>query len=362
MQHSIKVLVFFLLVITQSVYAQSNQELARAKGQAAIKMEDEEGRFDEAIKLLQEAQKLDPDNIDYPYEIAYAYSAQKEYKKASDVLEKLLKHKDVYGRVYQALGNAYDYQGKTDKAIETYEKGLKKFPDAGELYLERGNIDLIKKEYNTALGYYEKGVESDPTFPSNYYWAAKLFCNSDEKVWGMLYGELFMNLERNSKRTAEISKLLYDTYNRGIKFNADTLQSISFSKNMTISVDDLKDPEKLKIPFGLGAYEPLLLMAVIPEKAINLSSLNRIRSEFIDRYFKGDSGSKYPNILFDYQQKIKSAGHLEAYNYWLLKSGDEEGFKKWQKENKTKWDDFIGWYGDNEIQVDEQHKFYRGQY
>src|SRR4051794_27075569 len=112
---------FLLLLAAAPVcYGQTDKETAQAKTNQAIKLEDEEGKYDEAIKLLQEACKLDPDNITYPYELAYSYTAKKEYKTASDILEKLLSHKDVYGRIYQLLGNVYDYQGMADKAIATY--------------------------------------------------------------------------------------------------------------------------------------------------------------------------------------------------------------------------------------------------
>ncbi len=79
-------------------------------------------------------------------------------------------------------------------------------------------IQLGKKDYNKALTYFEKGIEVAPNYSSNYYWCARLYCNSTEEVWGMIYGEIFMNLERNSKRTAEISKLLFDTYKKEIKW------------------------------------------------------------------------------------------------------------------------------------------------
>ena len=363
MNKTIKLLGFLTLIFAGQIsFGQTNKEQALAKAKEAIKLEDEEGKYDEAIKLFAEAQALDPENITYPYEMAYAYSGKKEYKKAAEILEKLLNHKDVYGRVYQALGNAYDYQGKADKAIETYEKGIKMFPNSGELYLELGNMKIVKKDYNNALTYYEKGIENDPRFPSNYYWASKIFCGSDEEVWGMLYGEIFMNLERNSKRTAEISKLLFDTYKSEITFTSDTSFGVSFSKNATINIDDLKDPKKFKLPFGMGCYEMVLMMSVLGDKQIDINSLDRIRNRFVDGYFKGDNSKNYPNILFDYQQKIKNAGHFEAYNHWLLMKGDEEGFEKWQKDNKIKWNDFIKWYAENKIQLDLTHKFYRGQY
>ncbi len=351
-----------LLLIGQISYAQSNKEQALQKARTAVKLEDEEGKYDEAIKLFAEAQVLDPDNISYPYEMAYAYSGKKDYKKASDILEKLLNHKDVYGRIYQALGNAYDYQGKSDKAIATYELGIKKFPNAGELYLELGNMKMASKDYNGALSCFEKGIENDPKFPSNYYWASKIYCNSEEEVWGMLYGELFMNLERNSKRTAEISKLLFDTYKSEIKFTSDTSFGVSFCKTASINISDFQDAKKFKLPFGTGCYEIILMMSLIGCKHIDINSLDIMRSNFVDRFFEGDNSKKYPNVLFEYQQKLKNAGHFEAYNHWLLMKGDEDGFKKWQKSNKTKWDGFVEWYTSNKIQLNGSNKFFRRQY
>ena len=363
MNRKIKLFGFFiLLTFGQTTFAQTNKETALQKAKEAIKLEDEAGKYDEAITLFDEAQKLDPENINYPYEMAYAYSGKKEYKKASDILEKLLNHKDVHGRVYQALGNAYDEQGKAEKAMETYEKGVKKFPNSGELYLEMGNMKINKKEYEKALPFYEKGIEVDPKFPSNYYWASKLFCSSTEEVWGMIYGEIFMNLERNSKRTAEISKLLFDTYKSEIKFTSDTSYSVSFSKNASMNVEDLKDPKKIKLPFGMGCYEMVLMLAVLSDQQIDINSLDRIRTRFVDGYFKGDNSKDYPNLLFDYQQKIKTAGHLEAYNHWILMKGDEDGFDKWKANNETKWNDFTKWFTDNKLQVDRTNKFYREQY
>lgn len=355
----------FCALITAAHYgygqsASVNKEIAREKAKEAIRIEDEEQRYDEAIILLSEAQRLDPDNIDYPYELAYTYSIKKEYNKASEILERLLSHKDVYGLIYQALGNAYDYQGKPEKAIETYEKGLKKFPNTGELYLELGNMQLAKKEYNKALDYYETGIEKDPAYPSNYYRTALLFLGSDEEVWGMIYGELFMNLERGSKRTEEISKGLFDTYKSEIKLMGDS-SSVSFSKYATINVNP-NNPKDIKLPFGIGVYEPNLLLGTVGEKSIDIGSLNRIRTRFLDAYSRTGNDKKYPNALFEYQQKIKKAGHFEAYNYWILMQGDDEGFNAWKKNNDKKWGDFITWFKENPIKVDVEHKFIRWQY
>ncbi|MCB9232901.1 MAG: tetratricopeptide repeat protein [Bacteroidia bacterium] len=354
------ILLIFLLCGTFA-FAQTKEEKAYEMGFNAVKMMDE-GKFAESIQLLKEAHKLDPSTVLYPYEIGYALYAQKKYKECAKQLEGLLKYKDVHGRVYQLLGNCYDNLGKSEKAIETYNKGLELFPNEGILYLESGIMQMGKKEFNKALNYFEAGIQADPKFPSNYYWAAKLFCSSSEEVWGMIYGELFMNMERNTKRTAEISKILYDTYVSEIKIENDTSMTVSFSQQNTITVDDLSDPENLKLPFPLMAYEPTLLMAVALVGKVDINSLNVIRTLFVENYFQMGHGKKYPNQLFDWQKEIKEAGHMEAYNYWILMMGDEDGFDVWREANEEKWDAFFKWFGEHKMPVDDNHKFHRTQY
>ena len=78
-----KVFLLFSIVISiSSIFGQSNDEKEKALkyGMEAIKRMDE-GKYDEAIELLRKSEKLDPERIDYPYEIAYAFYSKAEYKK-----------------------------------------------------------------------------------------------------------------------------------------------------------------------------------------------------------------------------------------------------------------------------------------
>ena len=352
--------ILFLFATTQLAFSQSDKEKALAKGREAIKLMDQ-GKIDESIKLLEEAQKLDPDMFDYPYELALANYMKKNYKGAIKILEKNKNHKNVSDLLYQLLGNSYDLSGDSKKAFEAYDEGLKKFPNSGKLYLEKGNVHWNKKEYEAALPYYEKGIEVEPKYPSNYYRAALIYCSTTEEVWGMIYGEIFMNLERNSKRTAEISKLLYDTYKSEIKITSDSSMSISFCQSMIMSVDALKNPDKIKLPFCM-VFEPVLIMSAALEKSIDINSLDRIRSNFISNYFDNGHDKNYPNVLFSYMQKVEEEGHLESYNHWILMKGDEDAFDKWHAEHKDEWDAFIKWFGANGMKVSESNKFFKAQY
>lgn len=352
-----KTLTLVFLLIAGQLLGQTDKEKALIKGREAIRLMDN-GQIEQSIKLLEESMKLDPDNIDYPYEIGYAYYLTKNYQKAIDLLTPLSKRKDTNDRIYQLLGNSYDHIGQRDKSIETYEAGLKKLPGSGRLHLELGGMYLTTKEYDKAIGYFEKGIDAEPAYSSNYYHLAKLFLGSEEEVWGMIYGEIFMNLERNTARTAEISKMLYDTYKSEITFTSDTSFSVSFSKNAVIDLSS-KKPE---VPFGVGVYEPTLMMEIVHEKQIDIHSLDRIRTGFVKSYFKNNRDKKYPNVLFDYQNTILREGHLESYNHWILMKGDEEAFTRWQEANQDKWEKFINWFSPNGLKVDARNKFIRTKY
>jgi hypothetical protein len=223
-------------------------------------------------------------------------------------------------------------------------------------------MEMFVGNYLDALSYYETGIKRDPAFPSNYFWAAQIFFGSTEEVWGMIYGELFMNLERNSQRTAEISELLYDVYDSEIQFYGDTSIIVSFSQMSTINLTDLSDIENLKLPFGVGVYEPTLILSLIGQNSINLTSLNEIRKNFVELYFENEHHLAYPNVLFDYQKRIKDAGHMDAYNHWLLMMGDEAGFELWLYDNEDKYYDFVDWFIENPLVLNEENRFYRTQY
>lgn len=349
------VFIALFVLVGSTTLGQTPNDAATSKLKQAIALEDN-GNYNDALKLLEEAQKLDPANTVYPYEIAYVWYCQNQYQKIVDKLIQLKDKPDSFDRLYQLLGNSYDILKQGDKAIAIYEEGLKKFPRSGCLYLERGVIPLDEKKYDEALRYFEKGIEVAPDFPSNYYWAAKLYCNSTEPIWGMLYGELFMNLERNGKRTEEISKLLFDTYKSQITFPAPGKVSVSFSKQI---ITDGRKPDKM--PYSL-IYESTMGVAVATETAVDLNSLDRIRQHFLKFYYDRGFDKTYPNVLFAYQDKITKAGCMEAYDHWLLLKGDEDAFNNWRTQNPAKWQDFIKWFGADPLKLNDENRFYRAQY
>ncbi|WP_108869397.1 tetratricopeptide repeat protein [Aquimarina aquimarini] len=352
-----KIFLFFLLqFLVISSFAQSDSEIALTKAKEAIKLMDE-GKIDKSIELLEESQKLDSKNYIYPYEIAYAYVLKKEYKKAIKILKKVKKYETLNSQVYQMSGNCYSYLEEPDKAIKEYEEGMNRFPNSGNLHLEKGNIFLGQEKYDEAIKNYENGIDVDPTYTSNYYRLAKLFLNSTDKLSGLIYGEIFMNLERTTERTQEISELLYDTYQSSITLS-DKESKIDFCE-VIIDASEMKPNEEIKLPL-CAIFGKNFILAIINEKTIDLNSLSLIRQKFIENYFKEDF-EKYPNVLFNYQKELLDENLFDAYNHYLFQIGAQDEFNEWIETHNKEYDEFVEWYTKNEniIDVNTKNKFIR---
>ena len=364
-------LLTIFLTFTIFVSAQVKDEKARDLLDQAIDLMDS-GETLKSIVLLEKAKEIEPENYIFDYEIGFAYYLSEDYKSALKAYKKTIKYPNVSDQVYQMLGNLYDINGNAKKALKTYEEGLNIFPDAGNLYLESGNVYLNQGQYNTALGYYEKGIEVDPMYPSNYYRAAKLYLGSDQKVWGMVYGETFMNIERGSKRTAEMSKLLFKTYQDNISYKEDTVNVNFHSRVINITTADLKNgnidklmeslTNSLKEDFPGTGYELTLSIAASDSKEINLESLNSIRTNFITNYFADTLHEKFPIELFNFHKKMIDEGLGNVYNYWLLGMGNEEPLEEWITENRGEWLSFLDWFRTNSLVLTEENKFSSSQF
>lgn len=341
------------------MYCQSDYEKSMAKLDSGVTMVDR-GNYDDGLRLYAEAKKLDSTNITIDYEIAYVYYGQKKYDTAIYIIEKIIDNGKVNDRFYQLLGNAYDFIGKIDKAIQVYNKGLQKFPKSGTLNHELSVIYAAQKDYDKAIEYCEAGIEVDPTYPTNYFTAAVLYFDTKNSFWGMMYAEIFMNLERNTKRTSTMSKLLFDNYKKHILRTDSNKFEVKFASNYVTS----------KKPFGLIVYEPCILLSLFKAQSIfakdslnlNINNIDTIRTNFLSLYYERQFDTLYPNVLFEYQKKIQEAGFLDVYNHWLLMYGDPDLYTKWIKQNQQKAEAFVKWFDDNPIMIDEKHRLYKNQY
>ncbi|MDX2360924.1 MAG: tetratricopeptide repeat protein [Crocinitomicaceae bacterium] len=352
-----------IILISFATFSQTDQEKKDAIkiAQKAIKLMDD-GEIKKSIKMLKEAIKLDGTNFNFPYEIGLAYYKLENYKKSIEYLTETLSYDDITDQCYTMLGNAYDMNGDPDRAIEIYDDGLKVFPRSGRLYYEKGVVERSRDNLDVALGYWTKGIFVRPTYASNYYMAAHIYCsNTEEEIWGMLYGEIMMNIERTTGRTNELSKLLYDTYNSAISISGDEA-SVSFSQEMSMSLPG--EGEEMKLPFQMH-YEmttSLSVAAVMNGGDLSIADINQMRTTFIETWFEQETHKQYPNFLFNFHKKLMDLGYFECYNYWVLMKGNESEFESWVAEHDSEFEEFIKWFKDHPLAIDDKNSFHHSQY
>lgn len=356
------VIAFYSVLFAQPLWAQRQPDgaIAHQKAKKAIELMDA-GEYDRSIEILKECERLDPDNYVYPYEIAYAYTLQQKHKQALKVIKKVVRYPDISSQVYQMLGNSYSYLGKPQQAIKAYEAGLERFPNAGNLYLERGTVYRVQEKWQESMASYAMGIEVDPDFASNYYWLSLLYMSSNNRFAGLILGEAFMNLERTTPRTQQISKSMLQTYKDILVLEGDSAKFNFCQVVFTITVDQLKDgeldPELLKRPLCDRYGEGVAIQAVLGGyKEVNLATLHDLRLAGL-QYYLDNLQEEHPNAMLDYQAKILEAGHFEAYNYYLLQIEATREFQEWKSEHESEYNDFVRWYtqSKNELEIESYH-------
>ena len=278
------------------------------------------GDYPNAIIVLSNALKLDPQNLELQKDLTFSYYLQKNYSAAVESGRKLIERKDADEQCYQILGMAYNAINEKKDADKMYKQGLKKFPSSGELYNEYGEM-LWVQQSNDAIRFWEKGIEVDPNYSSNYYNACKFYSYTYEKVWSLIYGEIFINLESYSRRTPEIKSLLVDGYKK------------LFS--------DQKSRYQTKNPFAVAYLAVMSNQSQSVNIGVTPESLNTLRSKFLLEWFE-KYADKYPFRLFDYQRQLLKEGMFEAYNEWAF--GAPLGlpaFQSWTNQHADDYNRFI---------------------
>jgi len=120
-------------------------------------------RYEEALGLLNEALKLDPDNVDGLYYTGLVYLAQKKPDLAVKTLEKAraLSPKDLVIRFQ--LGVAYFTLEQYDKAQPLLTEVFTEQPRLENVGYYVGFMRYRQKDYQGALAAFKTGASTDPT-------------------------------------------------------------------------------------------------------------------------------------------------------------------------------------------------------
>jgi len=279
-----------------------------------------QGDYANAILVLNRCLQLEPQNIEISKDLALNYFLQKDNVKALDVIKPLLERDDADDQCFQIAGNIYKSMDMPRDCERVYKKGLKKFPSSGPLYNDMGELMLAEKNYES-IKQWEKGIELDPSYSRNYYNAAKFYFLTTDKVWSIIYAEIFVNMEPGSNKTPEMKELLLESYKK------------------LFSDVDLEQNNKDKNDFVKAFLQSMNKQSYLASQGINVETLAMIRTRFILDWNYGNK--KFPYQLFDYHRQLLQDGMFDAYNQWLFGSVQNlAGFQNWISTHASEYSAF----------------------
>ena len=308
-------LVWAMVGLAQDQDVKTLRETARTFAQ--------QGDYPNAVLVLNRALQVQPNDLELNKDLAFTYYMQRNYVKALAVAKPLPDRADSDVQSFQILGLVYKALEERKECEKLYKAGLKKFPNSGVLYNEYGEMLWTKQDYS-AIKYWEKGIEVDPNFSGNYYNAAKHYYLTYDKVWSLIYGEIFLNLESYSKRTAEIKDLLLDGYK---KLFADV---------------NLLSKQETKNPFVASYLATMSKNGSQVQQGITPESLTVLRTRFVLDWFDKEA-DKFPFRLFEYQRQLLKEGMFDAYNQWIFGAAQNlPAFQNWTSAHSTSYNQFTG--------------------
>ena len=279
------------------------------------------GDYPNAIIVLNRALEKDASNLEMLEDLAFANYLNRNYSKALEIAKPLTERRDADVQSFQLLGMIYKAIEERKECEKMYRSAIKKFPASGALYNEYGELMAAESQSGTAIKLWEKGIETDPNHSGNYYNAAKFYYSSGDKVWPLIYGEIFVNLESYSKRTAEIKTMLMDGYKK-------------------LFSDDLNRNLNTKNEFVKAFVEGIKKQAAALNNGLSAESLSVLRTRFILDWFEKEA-TRFPFRLFDYHRQLLKAGMFDAYNQWIFGAAKDLGaFQQWTTNHAQEYNDF----------------------
>jgi tetratricopeptide (TPR) repeat protein len=316
-----KLFTILIIICATVTLAKAQQQDVKTLQQTA-KTFIKQGDYTNAVLVLNKALEQNPGQLDVLKDILFAHYLNKDFDKALKVGASLPDRPDADVQTYQLVGMVYKAIEERKECEKLYKKGIKTFPNSGVLYNEYGEMLWTKQNYD-AIKQWEKGIEVDPNFSGNYYNAAKYYYFTKEKVWGLLYGEIFVNLESYSKRTAEIKNLLLDGY-----------------KKLFLDADINKD-QNTKNEFVVAYLNGMAKQNMVVNQGISPESITMLRTRFILDWYNNKNDLKFAFRLFDYQKQLLKEGMFDAYNQWLFGAAQNTAaFQNWTAAHNQAYQSF----------------------
>ncbi len=193
----------------------------------------------------------------------------------------------------------------------------------------------------------EDSVYNQPK-PEDLYSLAKAFSTTSERVWAVVYGELYCNQTSNAETFLEISQLMGSMFEKSLTYEGKGKVSISFMAVAGVS------QKSSKIPFEMSFEISTIHKFTDYEKFENLSlaTIHQVRMNQVQAW---EDKNLDEHGLINWHKKLSKSGLFEAYNYWLFQNFRPDEYSAWKSNNQAKLKKFLKWRKLNKINLSKDN-------
>lgn len=305
-----------------------------------------ENKPTEAITLFKKALEYDVDSYIGRLGLATAYFYQKDYDNSLKQLGKIEKSENHNLIFYKIISSCYIAKEDYKNARKYIELGINNYPKSSELYEDYGLITAQVGRADSSAIIWKKGAELNPAYPGNYVRLSTFYEGISDYISAAYYLEHALNTTINMENFLNLNQRLYKIHKYSlsnknnelkIDFLKESLGTILLQKN-SFHQDYQSIWDELPGNRFSEDRDTLLVQEII-----------ELRVEFYKKWFAKGLDKKYPSKIYERIAKIKEAGLLEAYCWWLMSEGSRDELISWAQNNQKDFESLISLMQENPI-------------
>lgn len=304
----------------------------------------DQGNFNGAIVKYKEALNLNPQNVWALYEMAFTFSAIKEYDKSIEACSEALKYKSPYlPHIYVQLGTSYDNKNEPKKAVSVYKKGVELYPENYLLHFNLGVTQLNLKNTKEAKESFKKSAMLKPDHASSHMALGEIYFNENYKIPSLLAYFRFLILEPISQRCSSAISNIQTLMAFGVEAKDESLKEI----NLFISPDTPTDDGDFgSVDLGLTMSRALRFT----EDSKGKSELELLKSEIESMFqimYELSENENYEGFGWEYYApyfiELKQKGYVDPFINHIFSASNLPEINEWIDSNKTDYQEFLDW-------------------
>jgi tetratricopeptide (TPR) repeat protein len=298
----------------------------------------DQGNYAGAIDKYSQALKLDPENVQANYEMAFSLLASGKGNDGIPYVEKTIKGStniSLTAASYDLLGSIYDQDHKSDKAIEAYKKGIEVSPKYQRLHYNLGIAYFRNKQYPEAEASAIEAIKLDPKHASSQRMYALVAFHQNKRVPALMAFCNFLLLEPQTARSAEAFGNIQHILQGGV------LKDDKGKNTIQVSTNDDKENGTLNLSIS---------MVTISAQQKKLSGMDLLEYQLKTIFgMAGELSAKKTDKDFfwkfyaDYFYQLSQSTNMPAFTRLISLSANKDVNTKWMSDNENVVKELDNW-------------------